>query len=798
MNIQQKLLGGFLAVSLLTLTVSYGIGLTIQNHTIRSFQSVGGELLPGSVALSRMTAELYHTVILALHYAENRKGEDRKKIEKALSAVNTYKTLHQLYHHESEGLLAKIDESTQRFSSYITQYMLLIQRGGTEEELHQVENKIDSVVNEFVSLVIPHIETESARSRQGLEAAKKHIMGARVVLLVSIVVLMLITLGISLFISHRIAQPILHVRNAALEIARGNLDVNLQATSHDEIGELAQAFKEMTANLSEAGQKLKETNKKLREENARRSLIASALEASVRNYREIFNATNEAIILHDYPDGTILEMNQAMLDMYGFTHRDTFNLKVSELCLDEHPYTKTEALQFIRKAVEEGPQVFEWRAQRKNGDLFWAEVTLKNTVIGGESRILAVIRDISDRKEIEDELIQSQKMEAVGTLAGGIAHDFNNILTVILGNVELALRQTTVDPNLRKYLNEIHAGGIRARNLVTQILTFSRRTGNEEKPVLISSIIEETLEMIRSTLPSTIQIQQDIQSDQATLADPTQIHQIIMNLCTNAYQAMRETGGILAVSLKDVKLTQNDYPLADISPGEYLQLAVSDTGQGIEGKLQEKIFEPYFTTKKAGEGTGLGLAVVHGIVQRHNGHIMVYSEPGQGTTFHVFLPVVASETDDSVQSGMEPPVVHGTERILIVDDEEAIVNYVQTALQQHGYGTAPYTNSLQALQDFARRAGDFDLVMTDMTMPYMTGAELSQKLLEIRPDIKIILCSGFSEVMNREKAKAMGVEEYLEKPIIIETLLKNIRRVLDKPEPANGSEQRGNALRGMM
>lgn len=223
-----------------------------------------------------------------------------------------------------------------------------------------------------------------------------------------------------------------------------------------------------------------------------------------------------------------------------------------------------------------------------------------------------------------------------------------------------------------------------------------------------------------------------------------------------------------------------DYPLADIPSGDYIQLVVSDTGQGIEEKLLEKIFEPYFTTKKPEEGTGLGLAVMHGIVKRHSGHITVYSEAGQGTAFHVYLPVLAIEGQDHPVSPTELGEVNGSERILIVDDEEAIVHYVQTALQLHGYGTAAYTNGPQALQDFAGRPDDFDLVITDMTMPYMTGAELSRKLLEFRPDIRINLCSGYRELINREKALAMGVAEYLEKPIIIATLLRQVRKVLDR------------------
>jgi PAS domain S-box-containing protein len=778
MKIRQKLLSAFLAVSLLTLGVSYGINWTIQGDALRSFQEVGGEILPGTLALSRMTTELYKTVSLALRYGEKRDRKDKQKIEETLSTLGTFRTMHVLYHHEDKAWHDRIDESTQRFSSYITEYILLVNKG-EEEKLIQVRQKIDDVLNDFVSSVNPHIETEFTKSQQSLETTIKSTQGIQKILVASIVLLLLITLTISLFISHLISKPILQLRDAAFEIGQGKLDVNLRQTSNDEIGELAYAFNDMVAKLSGIRKELYQTNQRLKEQIAERSLTTQALQESEQNYREIFNATNEAIFLHDSSNGNILEVNQTVLDMYGYSYEESLGLTIRDLSLNEPPYSDREALQFVKKAVEEGPQVFEWRARRKNGEIFWVEVALSNSEIGGTGKVLAVVRDISDRKEIEVELLQSHKMEAVGTLAGGIAHDFNNILTAILGYSDLAKIKAMDNPELLDYLNEIHKSGIRARNLVAQILTFSRKSKEAKKNIQISLIVEDTLKMLRSTIPATIEIKRNIQSQATAFADSTQIHQIIMNLCTNAYHSMRDTGGVLAVSLNEVKLTKNDYPTFNIEAGRYLKLTVSDSGKGIDENLKEKIFEPYFTTKEAGEGTGLGLAVVHGIVKGHNGHISLYSDPGQGTTFHVYLPIVEAEDDDYLVLAEEKQAVGGTERIIIVDDEDAIVKFVQTALELHGYTITSYTNGLQALQEFTLRPNDFDLVITDMTMPYMTGAELSQKLIEIRPDIQIILCSGYSEIMNTEKAGAMGVAEYLEKPIIIDTLLKAIRNVLD-------------------
>jgi len=780
MKLRQKLLSAFFSVIFLALTVSYGINFTLQQDTIQSFQKVGGEILPGNLALSRMTTELYQTLVLALRYAEKINDEDKLKIEQSLATLGTFKTMHLLYHQDDIAWFKQIDQTTQRFSSYITEYVLLADKG-EKDKLLEVKDKIDDALNEFISTVNPHIETEFSNSRKTLEDTIKRTQNTKDIVLIATVLLLLATFVISLYISHLFLKPILQLRDAAYEIGQGRLDINLVQQSKDEIGELATTFNQMVNNLSETRNKLNQTNQRLKEEIAERSLTAIALEESEQNYREIFNATSDAIFIHDSSNGEILDVNQTMLDMYGYTYDEALGLSIHDLSLNKPPYTDTEALRFVRKAVEEGLQVFEWRARRKSGEIFWVEVALKSTEIGSSGKVLAVVRDISERKEMEGELLQAQKMEAVGTLAGGIAHDFNNILTAILGYSDLALKQinNTDQPDMREYLNEIHQSGIRARNLVTQILTFSRKTKEEKRNIQVSLVVEDALKMLRSTIPTTIEIKKEIQSQATVFADPTQIHQVIMNLCTNAYHSMRDKGGTLAVSLHEVELTGNEYPSADIEEGRYLQLEVSDSGKGIDADKLEKIFEPYFTTKEAGEGTGLGLAVVHGIVKGHNGHITLYSEPGRGTTFHVYLPTVKSEEDNCLILAEEKQAVGGTEKIIIVDDEDAIVNYLQKALELNGYRTKSYTNGLQALQEFARQPNDFDLVITDMTMPYMTGAELSQKLIEIRPDIPIILCSGYSEMISKEKAKAMGVAEYLEKPVIINTLLKTIRKVLE-------------------
>jgi PAS domain S-box-containing protein len=407
-----------------------------------------------------------------------------------------------------------------------------------------------------------------------------------------------------------------------------------------------------------------------------------------------------------------------------------------------------------------------------------------------------VDKDITEAKHIEEEkiqlqtqLVQAQKMEAIGTLAGGIAHDFNNILAAIIGYAELAKVKAPEDSKVLPNLDQILKSGNRATTLIQQILAFSRKQELEQKPLQLKYIVKESLNFLRSTLPTDIEIKEDIAKDVGIVnADPTQMQQVIMNLCTNAGHAMQEEGGVLAVGLANVGL--DDIAAAqylDMNHYPYLNLSVSDTGHGMTSDVKDRIFEPYFTTKAPGEGTGMGLSVVHGIIKKHNGEITVQSEPGKGSTFHVYLPLIQEEVIKP-EIDEQAPIPTGNERILFIDDEQTLVDMGKQMLERLGYEVTTRTSSIEALELFKVQPDRFDLVITDMTMSNMTGDKLAKELMKIRPNICIVICTGFSERISEERAKRMGIKAFAMKPIVMRDIANTVRKVLDeeKEGPAAG------------
>ncbi len=409
-----------------------------------------------------------------------------------------------------------------------------------------------------------------------------------------------------------------------------------------------------------------------------------------------------------------------------------------------------------------------------------------SNAVGEVVRMVGIAEDMTEQKRVQETLVkterqfrQSSRMEAIGTLAGGIAHDFNNILTAILGYTELGLASIPKDSRTHRNLQEVMTAGHRAKHLVLQILAFSRQSGQGKNPTPMHTVIQEALKLMRATIPSTIEIRHSLLTEASVLADTTQLHQVVVNLCTNAEYAMRETGGLLEVTLEEVDVTEEKVSsVAGLKVGPHVRLIVQDNGTGMSTDVLERMFDPFFTTKPIGEGSGMGLAVVHGIVANHSGALMVDSLGGKGTKIEVYLPVIPTLAWDGL--GDQSTIPLGKETILFVDDEETIVRLGKELLSQLGYTVEVHTNSLEALNVFRNNPQRFDLVITDQTMPGLTGEALSRELLRIRPELPIILCTGFSHIMTAEKAKTLGIQAYLMKPLAIRDLAPIVRHVLDK------------------
>jgi PAS domain S-box-containing protein len=419
--------------------------------------------------------------------------------------------------------------------------------------------------------------------------------------------------------------------------------------------------------------------------------------------------------------------------------------------------------------------------KRKDGTFYTSKCSI-SPIKGPKNNLINFIwiaKDITKEAALEKRIAQAQKMESIGILAGGIAHDFNNILSAIIGFTELALSDVEKKTTLEEDLKEIHVGGIRAKDLVKQILSFARQSDERINPLRVDVIAKEVLRFIRASIPSTIEIDSDIQSDSLVMGNPTQIHQIFMNLCTNSAYAMKKNGGVLRVSINDVEIDKNP-EINDIGleKGNYIKIKVSDTGTGIPPAIIDKIFEPYFTTKTVEEGTGLGLATIHSIVENYSGKIMVSSTMGKGSVFTLYFPI--TQTSEASQSYEMEKLPSGMERILIVDDEEPILKIESRILKRFGYTVTASISSMEALKLFRSNPNNFDLVITDMTMPNITGEKLAAELIKIRQDIPVILCTGYSQKLSDNDIGAKGIRKVIHKPIETDHLLKSVRKVLDE------------------
>ncbi|MHB8067881.1 MAG: hybrid sensor histidine kinase/response regulator [Desulfobaccales bacterium] len=522
-------------------------------------------------------------------------------------------------------------------------------------------------------------------------------------------------------------------------------------------------------------------------ENRRERQLAERSLAEQFKFLQLLIDSIPSPVFYKDANGIYQGCNQSLADFLGRPKEAIIGKTVFDT------YPKEQAEEYFQMDQElfqhPGTQIYESVMERSDGTIrnfIFSKATFVD-FSGKVAGLIGIMTDITERKQTEEaklkleaQLRQAQKMEAIGTLAGGIAHDFNNILSAVIGYAEMIqMFHKSEDPEVRRDVGEILRASLRAKDLVQQILTFSRRAEQDRRPIKLPPIIKESLKFLRASLPSTIEIHQFLDPEVGpVLADPTQMQQVVMNLCTNAAHAMQAKGGILEIRLSQAVIgKENNKETPRLTSGVYAHMQVQDNGHGIPADILGRIFDPYFTTKEMGEGTGLGLAVVEGIIRSHRGAITVESEPGIGTVFHVFIPLV-ERSEITLPTETHTLIPKGQGRVLFVDDESALANLGQEILENLGYEVEALTSSATALEHFRQQPQQYDLAILDLTMPQMTGVELARELLQIRPGLPIILASGSAEKIHPEEIREIGIREVIMKPWSVRPLAEAIKKVL--------------------
>ncbi|MBU1195454.1 MAG: response regulator [Proteobacteria bacterium] len=609
------------------------------------------------------------------------------------------------------------------------------------------------------------------------------------ILLISAAVFLL-DLLLAMHFSNRITRSIALLQKNTDKINAGDLDTRTALQPGDDLYCLGSSINQLAHTLKQSlqqNEKLELSLQHTRDEleirvEKRTAELKREIEDKLlveEKYKKVMDASPVPIALYDM-DGKPIYINPAFTDTFGWTLEEFSEEKTNYIPQEEYDLN----IQIRRKIIKgQGGRDVETRRYNKNRELL--DIIISFDVWRGKNNApigcVVILHDVTESKKMERQLFQARKMEAMGTLAGGIAHDFNNILSGIFAFSDLAKKHAGDAQKAKPHIEQIIKGAQRASGLVQQILTFSRKAEYQKRTIHLDLIINEALSLFKSTLPETIIIKEELSEQITILADSTQIHQVIMNLCTNAYQAMIEKGGTLTVKLNEIQITQGDINSDSyIKPGSYAHLEIHDTGHGMTRTVLEKAFDPYFTTKEIGKGTGFGLALVRAIVEAHDGHIQVYSAPEKGARFDVYLPCRKPLPAEDETESKEPAIAGGSERIMIVDDEESIRLATQEFLEDYGYQTTAFKDGKEALAAFKDNPDTYDLVLTDMTMPKMTGDMLVKELLNIRNDIPIILCTGYSEKIDESKALKAGVKFFIQKPFSNQKLDAVIRKAIDQ------------------